>query len=365
MLNTTSPDPSAYYWGRVAEDPLIDKLESSDPLVRSNAVASLHLPQQIQTIMAGKDKATQETIVDALTNRMQLQRRHTGNGEYAGLLVCLLAIFGLANSARGPSSPYSDQERRSVWFWAAAALFSLLTAWGRFGFTYTLIYHLPLVGNFRNPMKYMHPLNVCLMILSGYGLEAMSRQYLAGTAAGAESFLRRIFTWWKWVTSFEIWWTVGCLLVLAGAVVGYFMLDAARPDLIHHLVHHGFDESTAPKIARFCISQVGWFIVYLAVSVAVTWCISSGAFAGRYSCVAWALLAAIMICDLCRADFPWIRYYNYKEKISMNPVVDVLRHEPWEHRVNSRIWPAMGALHDPDGNLTYLCHWWLENDYPL
>jgi hypothetical protein len=359
---TTSPDPSAYYWGRVAEDPLIDKLESGDPSVRTNAVASLHLPEQIQTIMAGKDKATREAIVDALTNRMQLQRRHTGNGEYAGLLVCLLAIFGLANSARGVSSPYSEQERRAVWFWAGAALFSLLTAWGRFGFTFTLIYHLPLVGNFRNPMKYMHPLNICLMILSGYGFEAMSRQYLASTVAGTESFLRRILTWWKWVTSFDIWWTVGCALVLAGAVVGYFMLDSSRPDLIHHLVHHGFDESTAPKIARFCVGQAGWFVVYLAVSVVVMWCISSGAFAGRYSCWAWGLLAAIMICDLSRADIPWIRYYNYKEKISMNPVVDVLRHEPWEHRVNSRIWPAGGYMTQ---NLTYLCHWWLENDYPL
>ena len=69
-----------------------------------------------------------------------------------------------------------------------------------------------------------------------------------------------------------------------------------------------------------------------------------------------------MICDLSRADVPWIRYYNYKEKIGMNPVVDLLRHEPWEHRVNSRIWPAGGYI---TPNLTQICHWWLENDYPL
>jgi len=69
-----------------------------------------------------------------------------------------------------------------------------------------------------------------------------------------------------------------------------------------------------------------------------------------------------MICDLSRADIPWIRYYNYKGTMSLNPVTDLLRHEPWEHRVNSRVWPSGGYL---TPNLTLLCHWWLENDYPF
>jgi hypothetical protein len=46
----------------------------------------------------------------------------------------------------------------------------------------------------------------------------------------------------------------------------------------------------------------------------------------------------------------------------MNPVIDLLRRDPWEHRVNSRIWPA-GNYMTP--NLTYFCHWWLENNYPF
>jgi hypothetical protein len=361
-MYTTSPDPSAYYWGRVAEDPLLGQLESSDPLVRSNAVASLHLPEQIQSIMAGHDITMQENIVDTLMSRLQLQRRHTGNGEYAGVLVCLLALFGLANAARTAASPYSTQERRAVWFWGAAALFSLLAAWGRHSFLYTLIYHVPLIGNFRNPMKYMHPLNISLIILSGYGLEALARQYLTPGANRAESFLRQISTWWKWVSAFEKWWAAGCAMALAGAVAGYFILVSSKPNLIHYLLHHGFDATTAPQIARFCVGQVGWFIFYLALAMGVVAGISGGAFSGRRACWAWGLLGAIMICDLSRADIPWIRYYNYKEKISMNPVVDLLRREPWEHRVNSRIWPA-GNYMTP--SLTYLCHWWLENDYPL
>jgi hypothetical protein len=361
-MYTTSPDPSTYYWGRVAEDPLLSNLESNDSLVRSNAAVTLHLPDQYMPMIAGNDKAARENIVDAIQNRFQLQRRHTGNGEYTGVLVCLLALFGLANATRKAGSPYSTSERRAVWFWGAAALVSLLLAWGRFSFLYTLIYHLPLIGNFRNPMKYMHPLNVSLIILSGYGLEALHRQYLTSTDNQSESFFKRIVTWWKWVSAFEKWWAAGCALALAGAVAGYFILDSSKPDIIHYLLHHGFDATAAPQIANFCVKQVGWFIFYLALSTVVVACISCGAFSGRRACLAWGLLAAIMICDLSRADVPWIRYYNYKEKISMNPVVDLLRHEPWEHRVDSRIWPSGGYM---SPNLTYLCHWWLENDYPF
>jgi hypothetical protein len=359
---TTSPDPSAYYWGSVAEDPLLGKLESSDSLVRSNAAATLHLPDQYQSVMAGNDKTARENLVDMIMSRVQMQRRHTGNGEYTGVLVCLLALFGLANAARKTGSPYSTHERRAVWFWGAAALISLLAAWGRYSFLYALIYHLPLIGNFRNPMKYMHPLNISLIILSGYGLEALSRQYLTATASRAEPFFQQISTWWKRVSAFEKWWAAGCAIALAGAVAGYFILDSSKPNLIHYLLHHGFDATVAPQIARFCVAQVGWFMLYLALSLGVVVGISGGAFSGRRACWAWGILAAIMICDLSRADVPWIRYYNYKEKISLNPVVDLLRREPWEHRVNSRIWPAGGYM---TPNLTYLCHWWLENNYPL
>jgi hypothetical protein len=354
---TTSGDPSTYYWGRVAEDPYVEELESSDPLVRSNAAVSLRLPEEIQSIMAGNDRAGQEDIVDKVKG--MLQRRHTGNGEYVGVLVCLLALFGLTNAARKAGSPYSAHERRAVLFWGGAALFSLLAAWGRHGFVYALIYHLPLTANFRNPQKYMHPLSICLIILSGYGLEALYRQYLA-KAGRTESFFRQVFSCWKRVSAFEKRWAVGCALALAGAVIGYLVLDSSQTALIQHMLHNGFDDSAAPKIARFCVSQVRWFIIYFAVSAGVVLCVLAGAFSGSRACLAWALLCAIMICDLSRSDRPWIRCYNYKEKFSMNPVVDLLRQEPWEHRVNSRTWPAGGYM---TGNLTGLCHWWLENDY--
>jgi hypothetical protein len=365
---TTSGSPAAYYWGSIAEDPhvgaLAEELESSDPLVRSNAVATLGAPpqvlSQIQSIMAGNDMARRESIVDQV--RGMGQRRHTGNGEYIGVLVCLLAFFALANTARKAGSPYSTAERRLVLFWGGAALFSLLAAWGRYGFLYALVYHLPLVANFRSPMKYMHPFNISMMILSAYGLEALARQYLAATGRRAESFWQQISTCWKRVSEFAKWWATGCVVVFIAAVTGYCVLASSKQALITYLEHHGFDATQSPQIAGFCVGEVAWFLPYLAVSIGVVLAILSGAFAGRRAVLAWVLLAAIMICDLSRADIPWIRYYNYKEKMSPNPVVDFLKRDPWEHRVNSRTWPAGGYI-TPE--LTMLCHWWIENDYPF
>jgi hypothetical protein len=110
---------------------------------------------------------------------------------------------------------------------------------------------------------------------------------------------------------------------------------------------------------------VAWFVIYLALSAAVLGGILAGAFAARRTPFAWVLLTAIMICDLCRADAPWIRCYNYKAKYTMNPVVDLLRQKPWEHRVVSRLSPQGPYDIGTDGNFGNLCHWWLENDYPF
>jgi hypothetical protein len=361
---TTSGSPEAFYWGSIAEEPRVQQLESSDPVVRSNAVARLPAPPQylpqLQDIMASSDMAARQSLVDQVKGMGQ--RRHTGSGEYTGVLVCLLALFGLANAARKARSPYSTEERRMVWFWGGVALFSMLAAWGRYGFLYAFIYHLPLVANFRNPMKYMHPLNISMMVLSAYGLEALGRQYLAAAVKRGESFFQQIATSLKKLSAFEIGWTAGCAVVLVGAAAAYFKMASSKQALTEHLLHNGFDATQAPQIAHFSVGEVEWFVYYLAASVAVVVGILAGVFSGRRAVCAWVLLAAIMICDLSRADIPWIRYYNYKEKMSPNPMVDLLKREPWEHRVNSRTWPAGGYMTQ---SLTMPCHWWIENDYPF
>jgi hypothetical protein len=362
---TTSTNKDGVYWGKIAEDPHIQDLESGDPQVRTNAAAALGIPPQNPAIavLAGNEKEAREAILDQI--KAQLQRRHTGNGEYAGILVCLLAAFGLANTWRKAGAPYSSRERRAVWFWGGAALFSLVAAWGRFGFVYRVIFEMPFLTNIRSPMKFMHPLNISLIILSGYGLEALYRRYLSQPAPPSGSIFRHWLKWWGKASGFEKKWVIGSGIALIVAVAGYFIVQSSRPDIVHYLERNGFGADQSGQIASFSSGEVGLFVVYLALSAAILVIILSGAWAGKRAVWAWVFLAAIMICDLARADVPWVRYYNYTEKLSPNPVVDILRQKPWEHRVVSRFSP-MGAydLGGADGNFGGLCHWWLENDYP-
>ena len=207
----TSTNKAGSYWGKVGEDPRFDTvikpLRSEDPKVRVAASAALKLPQQIQDIMAGNEVNTRNLIIDQLEAR--LQRRHTGSGEFTGVLICLLAIFGLANAGRRHGSPYTRQERGMIWFWTVAAILSLFAAWGRHGFVYRFVYNVPYFANIRNPVKFMHPLNLSLIILCGFGLEALWRRYLQPTPRAPlapdvqrapnrpGSPLRRAPSWWR------------------------------------------------------------------------------------------------------------------------------------------------------------------------
>ena len=279
---TTSTNKAGSYWGKIAEDPHIQGLESSDPQVRTNAAAQLGIPPPVQDIFyAGTNQVAIHGYLDNIKG--QLQRRHTGNGEYAGVLG--LPAGGLRTGQRGDErlgSPYSAEERRAVWFWTGAAVFSaVLAAWGRYGFVYPFIYHLPFLTNIRSPMKFMHPLNICLIILSGYGLETLHRRYLSQPSPRVDSF----FNWWKKASGFETKWVIGSGMVMIAAVAGYFIVASSKPDIMQYLQHNGFDGELAGQIARFCGVEVGLFALYLGLSTGFLIIILSGAWAGKRALV--------------------------------------------------------------------------------
>jgi hypothetical protein len=364
----TSTNHESVYWGSIGEDPRIGEMESSDPKTRAAAATFLGLPQQVRDIMAStspSDVGARENILDQLRQVGGILR-HTGSGDYTGVLVCFLALFGLASSVRKTGSPYSDDERRGIWFWTVAALFSLFAAWGRHSFVYALIYRLPYFSTIRNPIKFLHPLNICFFILSGYGLEALYRNYLRSSDTRTVPLHQQLARWWKKAPGFDKGWIIGSVLAVALFIAAFLLMNSSQDSLAHYLEHHGFDEDLSPRIAAFSIREVGLFLLFFGLSAIVLVTIISGAWSGKKIVWAWSFLSAIMICDLSRADLPWIRYYNYHQKYSMNPVVDFLRQDPWEHRVASRLSP-IGAydIGGSDGRFGQLAHWWLENDYPF
>ncbi|MGA2541328.1 MAG: hypothetical protein ABSG78_07165 [Verrucomicrobiota bacterium] len=377
----TTPDKAGVYWGKVAEDPRITALNSSDPQVRANMAKALSLPPEAGgvglppeevKVLEENDAQAREVIVDNVAQRNGWQRRHTGSGEFAGVLVSVLALFALASTWRRASPPFTKKERRLVWFWGLAAMFSLVAAWGRYSFLYALLYKIPYFSTIRNPIKFLHAFNLTWIILAGYGLEALYRGYLrspvAAPEAPAQPESRRF-------TAFEKGWMGGLILAAGAAGLFFWIYGAGNGGPSRHLFerlsqyigHQEFGEAWGSRIAAFAIGEAGRFVLYLGLSAGAVVCILTGVLRGPRAVWAWVALSAVMICDLSRADRPWVRYYNSQEKYADNDIMKILRQEPYEHRVAAKLAPnesGYALCHGEYGVLGAVCHWWLENDFP-
>jgi hypothetical protein len=359
----TVPDKSSAYWGTVGQDPRISDIKGDNAGQRAKAVESFNLPAQQREELESSDRQTRANAITALMNRSATTARYSGSGEYAGVLVSLLAFFALVNSWRGTRAPYSRGERRAVWFWGGAALFSLLAAWGRHAFFYRLLYQLPYVSTIRNPIKFMHPFHIAWLILAAYGMEALWRRYLQTAARRTELLPLHLQGWWSKASGFEKNWAVASLALVGASLVALFFFSNWEPHLAAYLKQEGFSADRAVKIAGFSVVEARWFAVWLLVSAGVIVGVISGAWNGPQARLAWIYLGVIIILDLARSDAPWVHYFNYKQEYAGNSVVDFLKDKPYEHRVTGRLSPKgvgsgigslMGKLYD----------YWQQNDFP-
>ena len=112
------------------------------------------------------------------------------------------------------------------------------------------------------------------------------------------------------------------------------MYAANRDSLARHLETVQFDAAQAHAIADFSVRQVGWFVLFFVLGGGLMALMFSGVLAGRRAVWGAGLLGLLLAVDLGRANLPWVIYWNYHEKYLSNPVVDLLRNQPWEHRVD-------------------------------
>ncbi len=90
---------------------------------------------------------------------------------YIGFLPLFLALFGFAAVLR----PARAKDGGSTFlFWGIMGIAALLLAFGKFSPIYKLFYHLPLVGNIRAPVKFMHNLQVIIGLLAAFGLDELN-----------------------------------------------------------------------------------------------------------------------------------------------------------------------------------------------
>lgn len=264
----------------------------------------------------------------------QQMPRYSGAGEYAGVIVVLIALWAIVEALRSKGQTFTIAERKLIWFWAVMAIVAMLLGWGRHAPFYKLVYALPYFSTIRNPMKFFHVTHLCLMILFAYGLIGLSRRYL-DVPAKAASLFEQLKLWWR-KPSAEKTWTWASIAVVALSVVAWFGYVGSRSTLVRHLQNVGFpDQAAATQIAKFSTNEVFLFVVFLAASVAILTLILSGAFSGSRAKWASALIGLVLVIDLARSNVPWIIHYNWKEKYATNPVIDILKTNPYEHRVTA------------------------------
>ncbi|PWU07944.1 MAG: hypothetical protein C5B50_30555 [Verrucomicrobia bacterium] len=289
-------------------------------------------------------------------------RRFVGGGFYAGAVVLLIALWAAAQSLRRRNSLFALWQRRWIWFWLAIGVVSLLLAFGRFAPFYRLLYALPYFSTIRNPVKFLHFLSIGLVIIFAFGIEGLWGSYVvtpngdaspepvrprprprprksdkggASTSTNGEAADVGIGfkAWWAHASRFEKRWVRGCCIALGLAVFGWLAYASSRSSLAEYVQKAGFTGESSWRIAGFSIRHVGWFVLFLLLGSGFMVLVFSRSLAGSKSLLAAVELGFLLVVDLGLANQPWIVYWDFKQKYLANPVVDVLRSKPWEHRV--------------------------------
>lgn len=258
--------------------------------------------------------------------------RHTGGGNYAGVLVVLVAIWGAAQALRRKDSVFNPENQKLVWFWTGAGLISLLLAYGHYAPLYRILYALPYFSTIRSPTKFLQLVDFSLVILFAYGVHGISTRFLCPDSADAQRLPLK--AWWTRAGVFERRWIIGCVVALGAAIFAWMVYSHSQGSLEKYLQGVGYEQpEMAESIAKFSIKQATWFIVLLAMAAGLLAAILSGRLAGKRPLWGAALLGLLLVVDLGRANLPWIVYLDYKEKYESNEVVDFLSKQPYEHRV--------------------------------
>src|ERR1051325_1883409 len=224
--------------------------------------------------------------------------RHSGAGEYAGALVVVLAAFGIANAFR-KKGPFSEFERKVVFFFSTTALVSVLLAWGRHAPFYKLIYALPFFSTIRNPIKFMHPFQMSVLALFGFGAEAIFRSYVRDTIK-SQNLKATLSEWWKHAPPFDRRWTFGSVGFVVAAILALMVYSSSHNQMLDYLKTAGFPPQLGEEIVKFSQHDAVISILYLGLAVILMITALSTWFSGKRKSLLVFFFGIFIAIDLMR-----------------------------------------------------------------
>ncbi len=127
--------------------------------------------------------------------------------KYIGIIPFLFGIYGVVMALRQRKA----EEGRLMLFWSMAGILGFWLAFGKYSLLYTFFYQLPLVGNIRDQSKFLDLFQVCLGIVSAYGLDQLIQK-------GRDKSVSKVF----WIVSASF----AGVMLLAG--LNYWIAPAGR-----------------------------------------------------------------------------------------------------------------------------------------
>ena len=249
------------------------------------------LPGELAQVMGVSNQEAAQ-LMQLVEYKGQFLPRHSGSGEYAGIIVALLAAWALFFALQKRATIYSPTEQRMILFWAALAGVSLLLAYGRHALFYQLIHQLPFFNTMRNPIKFLHPMHFGLIVLCCYGIEGLLRL----TKREAAEPQRTVRLWIR-----------GSGIAAGLMLLGSLIYGASRKSLGLHIASLGFDPNSAQAMASFSAMEVILSSLILGAGVFLVAKLMSSDTAAKWAIV----LGLLMVLDLTRANSPWAVSYTH------------------------------------------------------
>ncbi len=328
------------YWGSMGQDPVLNRVAEVEEVIAAFGQRNVVPGELASALNVSVQKATQ--LMALVQNKNQFLQRHSGSGEYAGIIVVLLAAWALFFALQKRANIYSPTERRMILFWTVLAVVSLLLAYGRHAVFYQLIHQLPFFNTMRNPIKFLHPMHLGLIVLCGYSIEGLLR--LAKREAAEPSRAARL-------------WIRGTGIAAGLMLLGSLIFGASKKSLGQHIASRDFDPAAAQAMAGFSAMEIILSALLLGVGVFLIAKVMRGNAAAK-----WAVaLGLLIVIDLTRANSPWVQYDDYKHKYEgNNPLISTLAKSPHEGRVT--ISPLPSGLLNQLYRIEWLQHQFLYNN---